>query len=82
MNRYGTTNEASSATLRNYSELALVAVAHDSTNISCVLRLEHDLGSALVLVSPVSVMNVEDFFVCDNSSISDHSFEELYVLSQ
>ena len=82
MNGNRTTNEASSATLRNYSELTLVAIAHDSTDISCVLRLEHDLSSALVLVSPVSVMNVEDFFVCDNSSISDHSFEELHVLSQ
>jgi len=66
--------------LRDDGELTLVTVGENGTDISRVLRLEHDLGRALVLFGPISVVNIKLFFVRDDSLVSNHALEELHVL--
>lgn len=80
MDRDGAADEASTATLGHHGEFSFIAVAKDGAHLLCRLGLEHKLGRALVLFSPVCVMNVKVFLFCDHSFATEHPLKERDIL--
>ena len=82
VNGHRSTDKASATTLRDDSQLALVAVAENCADIGSVGWLDHDGGVSFVLFGPVCVMNLKLLFISNNSFIAEHAFKVLDVLSK
>ena len=75
------TDKTSSTALRNDGQLSFIAVLKNCTNVSCCVWLKHDLRVTLVFLGPVSVVDLQEIFICYDSLVAKDSLEEGEVFS-